>query len=306
MRHRRDKIVRPLLIAAALAGSAALVGLVLAPSAAMAAPRSVNKELTAKADGSVEVHNVAGSVEVTAWSKNKVQVKGTLGDGVDRLEFKGSGGRTKIRVVGPSHGRMESSDLQIKVPAGSRVDVTTVSARIDVKGVSGGLELESVSGDVTAEGKPGEIEVTTVSGKIKSVAGKQRTVARSVSGPIEVRGGTGDLRLKSVSGKVRALGGPFGRSEMGSVSGDIYLDGALGRSGPFKLTSHSGDAELKLPKNVKAVFDLVTFSGQISSNLGGTVKEGQGPGRSLHVERGSGGPDVQIRTFSGDISVKVK
>jgi hypothetical protein len=306
MRRKKHRIVRPLLIASVLAGGPAFVGVALAPFFAIAAPTSVNKELAAKADGTVEIHNVAGSVEITTWNKNKVQVKGTLGDGVDHLEFKGSGGRTKIRVVGAKDKRMEASDLQIKVPARSRVDVTTVSATIDVKGATGRLALESVSGAVTATGKPSEIEVTTVSGKVKSVAGKQRTVIKSVSGAIEVSGGTGDLRLKSVSGKVSAVGGTFGRSEMGSVSGNIHLDGALGRSGPFELTTHSGNATLKLPKNVKAVFDLVTFSGQIRGNLGGAVKKGHGPGKSLHVERGSGGPDVKIRTFSGDISVKVK
>jgi len=306
MKKKRNRIVRPLLVASVLAGGAAFVGVALAPSSAIAAPTSVSKELTAKADGTVEIHNVAGTVEVTAWNKNKVQVKGTLGDGVDRLEFKGSGGHTKVRVVGPKDGRMEASDLQIKVPAGSRVDVKTVSASIDVKGVTGRLALESVSGAVTAAGKPSEVEVTTVSGKVQSVAGRQRTVVKSVSGAMEVSGGTSELRLKSVSGEVSAVGGPFGRSEMGSVSGNINLDGELGRSGPFELTTHSGNAKLKLPKNTKAVFDLVTFSGQIRGNLGGTVMEGHGPGRSLHVERGSGGPDVKIRTFSGDISVKVK
>lgn len=306
MKHRKGKMVRPLLIAVALAGGTAAAGLILAPSPAMAAPRSVSEERAATADGLVEIQNVAGSVEVTAWSKNRVQVKGTLGDGVDHLELKSGGGRTKIRVVGPKDGRMDGTDLEIKVPEGSRVDVRTVSARIDVRGVAGGLDLESVSGDVSATGKPGEIEITTVSGKVESVAGKQRTVVKSVSGSIEVSGGTGDLRLKSVSGSLRARGGPFERSEMGSVSGDIHLEGSLGRSGPFKLTSHSGDANLDLPKNVKAVFDLGTFSGDIRGNLGGTVKKGRGPGQSLRVERGSGGPDVQVRTFSGDISVKLR
>ncbi|MBT5220507.1 MAG: hypothetical protein HOI35_16020 [Woeseia sp.] len=38
-------------------------------------------------DGEVVVSNVAGSVEVSGWSRNQVEITGTLGDGVEALIF---------------------------------------------------------------------------------------------------------------------------------------------------------------------------------------------------------------------------
>jgi hypothetical protein len=81
--------------------------------------------------------------------------------------------------------------------------------------------------------------------------------------------------------------------------------GALGHGGPFKLTSHSGNVELRLPENAEGAFELSTFSGSIETDLGGVVERGRKPGEKLRVDRGAGGPDVRVRTFSGNITVRL-
>ena len=79
------------------------------------------------ADGRVLISNLSGSVMVTGWDREEISVEGTLGRGTERLDFEVSGDRARIKVIIPRRARnVEGSDLEIKVPRGSRVEVETV------------------------------------------------------------------------------------------------------------------------------------------------------------------------------------
>ena len=61
--------------------------LLLAASPASHAGTPINKRAAADPTGSVEVSNVSGTVTVTGWDRNEVEVTGELGEGTERLEF---------------------------------------------------------------------------------------------------------------------------------------------------------------------------------------------------------------------------
>jgi hypothetical protein len=91
----------------------ALAFLFTAPVAA----EEVDRTLNAASDGAVEVSNIAGSVTVEGWSRNEVQVKGTLGRNVEELIFERDGDRVTIKVKVPKRGgRGIDSDLRISIP----------------------------------------------------------------------------------------------------------------------------------------------------------------------------------------------
>ena len=48
---------------------------------------NVNKKMDADAKSNVEISNTAGSVKVEGWSRNEVEVIGTLGNEVDEFIF---------------------------------------------------------------------------------------------------------------------------------------------------------------------------------------------------------------------------
>ena len=99
---------------------------VTVPALLLAAPSApaqtrVDQSRPASADGLVDIENMSGSVKVVGWDKNEVAVRGTLGRRAEGLDFSGSGSRTRIEVEtqGSPHG--VSSDLEISVPARSRL-----------------------------------------------------------------------------------------------------------------------------------------------------------------------------------------
>ena len=81
----------------------------------------ISQTMDADDDGYVLIFNTAGSVEVSGWSQDTVEITGTLGDDVEELIFERDGNEIIIKVKSPSSssgwGRIDiTSDLVVKVP----------------------------------------------------------------------------------------------------------------------------------------------------------------------------------------------
>lgn len=286
----------------------AVVGAILWVACA-AAQQAINETKPAAKDGVVEVSNVAGSVRITGWDKQAVEVTGTLGRGTERLDFTSSGNRTLVKVVLPhSSHHTEGSDLVIHVPAGSRVEAETVSAELAVADVTGALDLESVSGEVTARGNPHEVEASSVSGDVEVYASSAPVRAKSVSGEVRVKGARGTLEATSVSGRVVVQGEELHRAELETTSGSIRLDASLASDCRLDAKTVSGTIELTLPRSTAADFTVTSFSGDIDNELGPPAHRTSeyGPGRELEFSTGAGGARVTVKAFSGDVRLRAR
>ena len=142
MTHRRRPSAVPAILLIAAAGAVVAGTAVAAP-----ATRAVNERRPADPRGTVEIVNTAGRVSVAGWERPEVEVTGTLAERVERLEFTRSGTRTLVRVVlrkGASMSGSGDAVLDIKVPSGSTLDASTVSADLRVRGVAGEQQLATV------------------------------------------------------------------------------------------------------------------------------------------------------------------
>ena len=273
-----------------------------------AAQQRVDETKPAAKDGAVEVHNVAGSVRVTGWDQDQVAVTGTLGRGTERLEFTAGERRTVVRVVLPHNAHhVDGSDLEIKVPRGSSLEVNTVSADISADKVSGETVLESVSGEITVGGEPKRFTARTVSGDVDITAASAPGQAKSVSGTVKLNGVTGDVEAGSVSGDISVKGDGISHVDLETTSGDIRLDAGLAKDGRVTAKTVSGTVELVLPAATSADFDVTTFSGHITNAFGPEAKRTSeyGPGKELSFSTGTGGRIV-ARSFSGNVHLRKK
>src|ERR1700722_16184941 len=69
------------------------------PCTLVHAGRSIDEHRSAEAQGEVEIVNVSGKVEVDGWDRNEVEVTGSAGDSVERVDVSSTGNRTSIHVV---------------------------------------------------------------------------------------------------------------------------------------------------------------------------------------------------------------
>lgn len=291
----------------------ALFVLALAVLALPAAWAGEKIEERADADprGEVEISNLAGSVVVTGWDRNEVEVTGELADAAERLEFVPEGKHTLIKVIFPrdkhTHRGESDSDLFVSVPERSRVDVSTVSADITVEKVLGAQSLGTVSGDVITTVNDEEVEVRTVSGDARLTGDGAGTTAKvnTVSGDAIVQGISGEIRAASVSGDVEVAAKTAERLTARSTSGSISLAVGLTEDAQVEAETISGEVTLALKNAGNAEYVIESFSGDIDNCFGPRAekKSQYAPGTELRFTEGDGDAEVRVNTLSGSIEL---
>jgi DUF4097 and DUF4098 domain-containing protein YvlB len=283
----------------------------------------VTKTFRVGRTAALELSNISGDIVVTGGPGEEIAIEATKRvRGRDDAEAKQQlssvsieaverGGRVEVRTVYPrmSNNRV-SVDYRVTVPAGTSVDVKSVSGDMKVTGVKGDLRAESVSGEVRAE-------TGGQAARVKSVSGDVELTGVSGSGDVNVASVSGDVTAKnikcrnldagSVSGEVRLIDVDCERSQVSSISGSLEYAGPLQKGGRYELKAHSGNVRLALSGTTGFEVDASTFSGTIRTDLPITLKAaGEGRERTRQSLRGTLGDAsalVVIKTFSGDVTI---
>lgn len=268
----------------------------------------IDKTLAAAPDGHVYVSNIAGSVTVSGWSRNEVEVTGTLGRNVEELVFERNKDKIKIKVKVPRNsGRGIASDLHINVPQKSSIDVGAVSADIEVSEVLGEQKLHTVSGDVTTESAGGDVMAESVSGdvEVEGDNNDSETKASTVSGDVTLFRVSGSVRAESVSGDVIVDEGSFGRVDLNTVNGELIFQSELRKGGKLTAETVNGDVDVELEGKVSAKIDVSTFHGRIRNCFGPKAERTSkyGPGWDLSFTAGDGDGRIDISTVNGGVNL---
>jgi hypothetical protein len=287
----------------------ALTALVV-PWSLVHAGRSIHEHRAADPQGEIEVVNVAGTVEVYGWDRSEVEVGGTAGDNVDRIDVTSMGNRTSIHVISrAAHtwGSDGEAHLVVHVPAKSALTASLVSADFKVTGVLGDLNVQSVSGNLRGD-VGGSVRATAVSGGVRLTARAAKAVeVKTISGDIQLTGGGGEVEITTVSGSAMIELGEVTRGRFKSVSGDMRVELALAPDGQLESESVSGNFSLQFAAAPAAEFDVQSFSGDISNCFGPKPMQSRyGPGSRLEFKNGDGRARVRVNTKSGDVRLCVK
>jgi hypothetical protein len=289
----------------------ACIAITLAATAARAGePRGINESRPADPAGSVEIVNVAGSVDVQGWDQPQLEVTGTIGDKVERVDVTSSGKHASVRVVLPSGshwGGGGSADLTVHVPRGSALTVSLVSADLQVAELAGDGHLSTVSGNISGA-LDGDAHVNTVSGDVQLKAPAARDLeVKTISGNVSLYGAGGNVQVSTVSGDAELSLGVLDRGRFETVSGDFGIGSTLAAGGQIDAESVSGDIMLSFAAAPDAAIDLQSFSGDIDNCFGPKpVTAEYGPGSRLMFNSGNGAGRLHVDTKSGDISLCTK
>ena len=278
------------------------------PIAAMAAGDSVDRKVAADPNGEVVISNVSGTIDVRGWDRNEVQVTGTLGRSVERLDLETSGGRTVVKVVLPHRGARDGdAEIEVQVPKNSRVEVSAVSADVSSRGVLGTQRLTSVSGEITADISGNDSQIRSVSGDVTARGVGQPSSVRvsSVSGSLDITNIGGKIEVVTVSGDARVQASEISEIRGRTTSGDLELHGKLTRDGRVDVEGVSGDLVLSLSAPNGLAAELESFSGSIEGCLAKGVERMSkyGPGTRLSLRTVENGARVRAKTLSGDIEI---
>lgn len=273
---------------------------------------TIRESRPAAADARIELSANTGDFEVIGHDADEFVLEGRLGDEVEELIIEGEASNWRIELE-PVDGKVDwrsdfrASELTLRVPRGSDIELTTRSGDLVVRDLAGpALDIESVSGDVElGHIASSSIEVQTVSGDIEAegvTAGASDY--QSVSGDMDLRGARGRIDIQTVSGDVELEASAVAEFESESVSGDLEADLAPETGAPLKISSHSGDLELHLRVDRTPRIRAETYSGNIDSDFGESEEAGFGAGETLTVEGGADAVEIEAETFSGSVTIR--
>lgn len=158
-----------------------------------------------------------------------------------------------------------ATDLRIEVPAASSIEVSTVNdGEVEASGLSGELVLHNTNGGITVRDVTGPVNASTVNGDIQAVFG--RTLAAAAMAFSTLNGDV-DLTLPA-DANVDVL--------LRSDNGDIYSDFDV----VLERKAAPADDARKKGK----------FRVAVSRDLAGRI--------------GTGGPELFLKTFNGDIALR--
>jgi Putative adhesin len=246
---------------------------VLFPARAFADDAAVRLGQTAK-DPSIVVSIVSGNVRITAW---------------DRVEVRVSGDASVSSSAEGVHVHSVSNNVELSVPAASRLEIHSTSGNIMLEGVTGRVRAASVDGSIEVVGTPTDVEARSVSGSVAIKGARGEVRANTVSGRIDIDARGSEVSTRTVSGPTKVAGGAFARLEMQSVSGSLECDAEPAKGGSFDLHSHSGSVRLTVPKGV---------TGNVE------VRRGHAPPESI-TDSGPqpGGLRILVGSYSGEVTV---
>ncbi|MGB5345260.1 MAG: DUF4097 family beta strand repeat-containing protein [Woeseia sp.] len=286
----------------------ALTVIALGLCCALANAEEVRRIVDASPTGQVNIVNTAGSIEVSGWSRDSVEVVAELGKNVEELIVERDDDEVLVKVRLPKrqrHDRGSSSSLVIKVPQRSTLKIASVSADVEVNDVLGSQQVQSVSGDLELHAFAADIDAESVSGDV-TLSGQgesMRTRATTVSGDVQLSGVSGEVVAGSVSGDVTIVKGSFSRANMETTNGDLVFRAALLDNGRLDVETVNGDVNIDFSRKPSARFDIETFNGDINNCFGPKSERTSkyAPGRELVFTEGGGSGRVVVRTLNGDL-----
>jgi DUF4097 and DUF4098 domain-containing protein YvlB len=284
---------------------AAVLCVSMAPWSVVRAAKEFRQTITVDRQGSVEIDDIAGSVEIEGWDRPEVEVTGTPEDLGDRVKMSSSGDHTTIHVMPYSlQGGGSGGDIHliVHVPAQSAVSTALVSASLHVNGLKGETNLRTINGGISGEVN-GNLRVNTVTGTVQlSARSARRIEVRTISGNVQLTGGSGEAEVATVSGKAEVDLGSLTRGRFKSISGDLTAHFSMAPDGEIEGESVSGTMQFGFASTPGADFDVQSFGGSIDNCFGPKPAESPyGAGSKLIFKSGDGRGKVRIATKSGDI-----
>jgi hypothetical protein len=165
------------------------------------------------------------------------------------------------------------------------------------------VELRTGGGEVRATGpRTSGNQSWTVSYRILVPAGIGID-ARTTNGSVSITGTGAPVRVRTTNGAI-TVSDASGRIDLGTTNGRVNAAFApsMGSFDGVRIRSTNGGVQLTLPSRISAQLELSTTNGNISTAFPITV-QGRINRRQISAAIGGGGPEINIGTTNGNISI---
>ncbi len=242
----------------------------------------------------------AGAVRIAAADRTDTEVRVTPRDPLRAADVRAAeqanidfsnGALTVVvgrKLLALSRGAV---NVDIALPALSRLSVSVASADLQVDGPVADCRFNAASGSAVLDSVQGNIKAATASGDIAARRVLGHATVSTASGDLSIDDLDGNLKFQAASGSA-TVGTLRGAVHSRTASGSLTVAGA--ESGSVSVATASGYVEVGVAEGTAANLDLDSRSGKVHSDL--TPAAGpEGDDRRLAVH---------ARTASGDIAIR--
>ncbi len=265
-----------------------------------------------KEGGRIDVDNFNGSIEITAWDRDSVDVTGqkyaSTQDLLEaiKIDIVPSPDSIRIRTVRPVERRGNMGARYIlRVPRRVVLDrIVSSNGGIRVNGVEGDARLRSSNGRISISDLKGALEANTSNGGIE---------IQQLDGSANLRTSNGAIRVDNVRGAFEALTSNAGiearlteidpnrpiRVETSNGSINVTLEQMKGHE--LRASSSNGSITIRLPESTAAKVRAHTSNSSITSDFDVLVKGGLKTKTRLEGTIGDGAGLLDVGTSNGSI-----
>ena len=264
-----------------------------------------------KSGGRLNVDSFNGSVEVSVWDQETVDISGTKYARSQeethdlKIEVDHTADSVSIRAIRPGgrHGNY-GAKFAIKVPRGVVMDHLATS--------NGAIRVADGAGPARLKTSNGHVDVRRLKGTLN---------AETSNGPVELQDIDGAVEVHTSNGHVRADGI---RGAFDATTSNSSIHATLDKvDGAVRVQSSNGGIDLSLPPNAQSAVRAHTSNSGITLHLPGEVNARLSAGTSNasissdfemrvrgeitkhHLEGsiGNGGPLIDLSTSNGSIRI---
>jgi DUF4097 and DUF4098 domain-containing protein YvlB len=252
-------------------------------------------------NATLELTNHEGSIVVRTWDRDEVEVR-TNRSYRGMIEVHRSSGTVRIGV----DGRWDDDDdvdYRLTVPATMALDLRGSDSDVRVDGTRGEVNIDVHDGDVIVRGGSGRVTIRTDDGAIDAEEMEGRIRLSSMDGDVSLHSASGDIDVDATDGTITLMDVNATTVVANTVDGDIWFEGVLSPRGSYRLTTHDGDVTVEIPEDTDAQVRMARHDGEFFSDFPLTMQRWP-MGRRIEFDLGSGGAELQIEAFDGDIELR--
>lgn len=229
---------------------------------------AVHRGMVVSPSVSLRVFVPAGRVRIAVWSRDSIDVAGTIGPTASVF-----GGGTRdyakfgVEPLRTGDTQLAEADWVVTVPPRAHVWVKMTAGAIETDGTQGEVELYAVGGSITVRRASGNTSVESIDAAVSIESSRGDLRVRGGKAKVMLRDVIGTASVTSVSGTVdvRGLSAPEGRIE--TIGGNILVDVRQLRGTTLDLQTHGGSITTVVDAAAVPLLDLVSRTGAVTNGL---------------------------------------
>jgi hypothetical protein len=265
------------------------------------------------ATGRLSLENYNGSVEITAWDQEKVEVRGSkyastkeqLAD--IRVDARAvAPDQVTIRTIPPTERRGNTgARYTIRLPRRAMLErIASSNGGIRVDGFASSGRIQTSNGTIRVGQHQGSLDLSTSNGAIEMQNVNGPVTARTSNGRITVDEMKGALDAGTSNGSITAtlLEPPSDRPlRFSTTNGSVDVTVRQPLRSELRANTSNGGVTLRLPADTQARVSASTSNSTITNEFQLSGSDASVTKRRVEGRIGNGGPTIDISTSNGSI-----